>query len=759
MTSAPDYDLHKLGWRAFQDLCSIVLQEVLGQTFSTFADSNDGGRDGAFYGSWSTDVVGGQGEIIPAGQATVLQCKFSAAPGGTLGPSSLADEIAKVKKLCSQGLCDAYILMTNLRVSGKTEAWMRKELSSIGVTTSVALDGRWIAQQISKWPSLRRYVPRVYGLGDLGQILDGRRLAQANALLSRLGDDLGTFVPTSAYRQAASALASHAFVLLLGPPAAGKSTIAATLAMAALDEWGDSVKRVDSAAELVEAWNPNEPHQLFWVDDAFGAIRHDARLTDDWARRMDQVMTAIKGGARIVLTSRDYIYRQARVYLKTYAYPLLREQTVVVDVAQLTRREKRQILYNHVKAGDQPAQVLRIWKRVFPEVADLTTFQPEIARRIGRRAFTPNVHANKDVVALFEHPVDFLVDVLEQIEPQALVALAMVFLAGERLAAPLALSERQHALAASAGISEREVGDALRSLEGTFLAEESTLGPAGWRFRHPTIREGFAAVAVADPNLTATVVEGLTDDELVLQVDCGTDSQGTLLAVPAVMYRQVALRTPLSRATTQSHEWTPALADFLLRRCSDDFLRVWVEVNEGGLAGLVDFDYHLGPSWRPRVLARLRSAGALPEDLRLQAVEVLERNAVELLDYSWIDDSIQPVLEPAEVSHIRNRVLTEVLPKLRDLVWESADGYGAEVSASDRYSHAVDALTAFQKEFSAEPRVLEGIEATLQSVHESIGEENGDYFAPRQTSFAPIVHIDGDTSDRDEFEDVEAGHA
>ncbi|GAA3537299.1 hypothetical protein GCM10022235_00930 [Kribbella ginsengisoli] len=49
----PNYDLHKLGRRAFQDLCGVVLQEVLGQTFTVFADTNDAGQDGAFHCIWA----------------------------------------------------------------------------------------------------------------------------------------------------------------------------------------------------------------------------------------------------------------------------------------------------------------------------------------------------------------------------------------------------------------------------------------------------------------------------------------------------------------------------------------------------------------------------------------------------------------------------------------------------------------------------------------------------------------------------------
>ncbi|MFQ1013350.1 hypothetical protein [Gilliamella apicola] len=39
-------------------------------------------------------------------------------------------------------------------------------------------------------------IPRVYGLGNLEQILDERAYSQAKAILSSIGDDLQKFVIT-----------------------------------------------------------------------------------------------------------------------------------------------------------------------------------------------------------------------------------------------------------------------------------------------------------------------------------------------------------------------------------------------------------------------------------------------------------------------------------------------------------------------------------------------------------------------------------
>jgi hypothetical protein len=140
-------------------------------------------------------------------------------------------------------------------------------------------------------------VPRVYGLGDLSQILDERACDQANEILSALGDDLAKFVITTAYQQSANALVEHGFVLLLGEPACGKSTIAAALAVGALDEWGCSTLKIRDADDFVAHSNPHEPKQFFWVDDAFGATQFDWSNAAGWNRVFPHMHAAIRRGA------------------------------------------------------------------------------------------------------------------------------------------------------------------------------------------------------------------------------------------------------------------------------------------------------------------------------------------------------------------------------------------------------------------------------------------------------------------------------
>lgn len=130
-----------------------------------------------------------------------------------------------MRKLVADGLCDVYVLMTNAGVSGKQEAQIRSELIGAGAKHVLIYGPTWIEDQIKENTRLRMLVPRVYGLGDLSQILDERAYAQARAVLESLREDLSKVVITDSYRKAVKALDEHGFVLLIGEPAAGKTTM------------------------------------------------------------------------------------------------------------------------------------------------------------------------------------------------------------------------------------------------------------------------------------------------------------------------------------------------------------------------------------------------------------------------------------------------------------------------------------------------------------------------------------------------------
>src|ERR1700692_4630534 len=103
----PNYELHSLGWKAFQQLCFSVASELWGQVIQGFFDSHDGGRDGAFHGTWTPQ----KGESLQG--SFTAQCKFSSRPGKSLSLSDVKDELTKAARLAERRLADNYILLTS----------------------------------------------------------------------------------------------------------------------------------------------------------------------------------------------------------------------------------------------------------------------------------------------------------------------------------------------------------------------------------------------------------------------------------------------------------------------------------------------------------------------------------------------------------------------------------------------------------------------------------------------------------------------
>ena len=120
----------------------------------------------------------------------------------------------------------------------------REALESSGLAVGVRIpnteDVASLAQELATQPLIAVEIPKM---------ADGRAYSQARALLASLREDLSKIVVTGAYKKAAAALDRHGFVLLIGEPAAGKTTIASLLAMAAIDQWN-----AENEARLREKW-------------------------------------------------------------------------------------------------------------------------------------------------------------------------------------------------------------------------------------------------------------------------------------------------------------------------------------------------------------------------------------------------------------------------------------------------------------------------------------------------------------------------
>ena len=715
------YNLHRLGWNSFQQLCLTITREILGQTVESFLDTNDGGRDGAFTGEWKAkgaeDLHG----------SFVIQCKFTNRPGHNLTASALSDEVEKAAKLVKQGLCESYVLMTNAGLSGASAAGVRELLKAVGVRHVRTLGSTWITQQILENKRLRMHVPRLYGLGDLSQILDERAYTQAQSILESMREDLSKVVVTDAYRRSADAIDKHSFVLLIGEPASGKTTIASLLSMAAIDRWNASVLKLEDPASAVERWNPHEQSQFFWLDDAFGVTQYDDSQVRHWNRILPRIQPMLLSGAKIIMTSRDYIYNRARRDLKESAFPLLNESQVVINMHDLSVEEKEQILYNHIKLGTQSLTFRKTIKPYLEDIASHPGFIPETARRLGNPLFTKELFITAEGVNQFvEKREHLLQEVIHSLDADSKTALALIYMRNGQLDSPITLTPSETQALERLGSTIGGCVIALDALRGSLTRHSIESGESLWQFQHPTIGDACAAILAQNPEYIDIFIQGSEPQSLIRQVSCGDVGIEKAIVVPKSLFSQMItkLKDLPSRSSSPVAFWLGRdLHGFLTHRCSKEFLSLYLEHDSAILDRVSKPRPSLKYSPEVKLAKRLHDFGLLPDSHRKRFVEAVTDYAVQGDDPGALnDDAIRSVFTDYEFQKLVRRLRDELVPQLAEIreAWEY--NVPEDELPRDYVQPLLEFLESVKTQFQHDESVVEDIDNEIWLLDEWIDE-------------------------------------
>jgi hypothetical protein len=679
LATAASYPLHLLGWKAFQDLAVSVAEECLRRPVQSFLPTNDAGRDGAFVGHW-------EGEGPAAGESTI-QCKFTSKADENLTLSMLSEEIGKAKALAARGLARDYITLTNHPITGASELQIKSAFEGVGVGRCRTFGYDWIVRQIKTSPRLRMMVPRLYGLGDLSDVLDARAYAQAQIILSSMGDDLQRLVVTDAHRKSVRAISEHNLVLLLGAPAAGKSTIGASIAVGAADMWQSGTVRATSPGDIQRHLNPTAS-QFFWIDDAWGSTQYQRQTAEAWNQVFPLMQAAIKRGTRFLITSRDYIWRAAQSDLKLQAIPVLRHSQVIINVQELSTQEKAQILYNHLKMGDQPASFRTAVKPHLPEIAELDEFLPETARRLGTKFFANRIPTSREGLAsFFKNPQDFLLDTISTLSDPCRAAIALVFLNGGKVRSPVSSHDMAPSCSAF-GVAEASLRLELEALNGSLLLLASDESGPYWTYKHPTVSDAFACYVAGSPEKVEIYLRGARQESLLSEVVCaGVSLHGASVVVPDSLHSLL-----LERIVNQDRS---RLRSFLSYRANREFAQILLARRPD----LLDIEYFytpIGDDADASLVGRLHSFGLLPEELRRLFAQEAADAAIGAADASVFSDSLlEAVLTEDERASILEGVRREVVHNLNEQIRRVRSEWDRDYPPEDHFSQLEESIGRF----------------------------------------------------------------
>ena len=343
---------------------------------------------------------------------------------------------------------------------------------------------------------------------------------------------------------------------------------------------------------------------------------------------------AIKSGTRFLITSRDYIWNAAKRDLKLQALPILNRSQVIINVHELSTQEKAQILYNHLKLGDQPAVFRTTIKPYLPEIAERQDFLPETARRLGSNFFTEHLPTSREaVLRFFERPQNFLLDIIANLAPDCRAAIAVVFMNGGKIPSPVSVANLEPPSLAF-GVNSGAVREQLEALNGSLLLlAQDEVGPF-WTYKHPTVSDAFARYVAGSPELVEIYLRGARPELIIYEVVCaGSSVSGAPVIVPDSLHPLLAERM----VGLPDHY----LASFMSYRSNHNFSKLMLQRRPDILQRLQHFYPPIKDDLDASLVATLHEQGLLlPEEFRLNFVRDLRSAAVDDADASFLVDRI-----------------------------------------------------------------------------------------------------------------------
>ncbi len=410
------YRISNIGWYNFELLVQTLLKAVIGPGVTSFGGSKDQGRDAAFLGAAAFPTPGCQwtGDWVFQVKYVDFEEQGVDAARSSL-KSTLRNELRHT--LSRHRNINNYILLTDVPLTAQA----RNDIAEVAVGCGfngnfTSVDGKEICQFLDIHGDIRRSYPQLLGLADLDVIINRDLYARSQAYLEAWQPRLATYVQTEAHTKAMSLLKKKHFIVLDGAPEAGKTTIAAALALIHATD-GFEIIDVRSSNDIFRASDEKRANKkkegrqrLFIADDAIGSISLVAARADEWSRDLPGILRKLNKRRLLVWTARRYILEEALATsrLKDAVAEFPRPHEVLVEVGKLSLMQKAEILYNHAKQANLSAEHRKLIRTHAIEIVSHSNFSPLRISQLTSVVLKPSSDNTQAPTLTWEEVQDFL---------------------------------------------------------------------------------------------------------------------------------------------------------------------------------------------------------------------------------------------------------------------------------------------------------------------------------------------------------------